>query len=250
MAPLRTSAKSYDVSSVPLADFFWIAGLDSSELLEKYVKLGDATVLNGRHSQGLDETIEEDEAAEAEALSMPTSPMPVSPRPLSQHSKRNSQNRLSHLSSETLASPRASTVHSSGTASNRSSATIRPARTSSLGPPKGMDEDDFEDALRRFAADRESFFLDLNLSAGAVTQTGRPKPRPRTQRIVAEDTPNSLRSSIGSVRRHMSVRGMNTLKRQSTAVSRQGQFGFSCTFYFHRSSNMQRSICSDFSPNK
>lgn len=227
MAPLRASAKSYDISSVPLAEFFWIAGLDGSELLEKYVKLGDVENFNGRLGQGVGDTIEEDEAAEAaeaEASSLPTSPMPVSPRPLSRHSKRNSQNRLSHLSSENLSSPRASTIHSSGTASNRSSATIRPTRTSSLGPSKGLSEDDFDDALRRFAADRESFFLDLNLSAGAVTQTGRPKPRPRTQRITAEDAPNnSLRSSIGSVRRHMSVRGMNSMKRQSTTVSRQGK---------------------------
>jgi hypothetical protein len=64
----------------------------------------------------------------------------------------------------------------------------------------------------------------LSLSAGAITPA-RPKPRPRTQKLVTEDKPassNPLRSGIGSVRRHMSFRDMNSVKRQPS-VARQGE---------------------------
>jgi hypothetical protein len=53
----------------------------------------------------------------------------------------------------------------------------------------------------------------------------RPKPRPRTQRIVADEKPvstNPLKSGIGSVRRHMSFREMSSMKRQPS-VARQGE---------------------------
>ena len=216
--PSKTQPKTWDVSSTPLAEHFWIAGLDSSELLEKYIQLGEASQLNGLHSPGLEDTIEEDEAAEEEVQ-----PTQGSPRPASRHSRHSSLNQLSRLSSDAAISIKISDANRSGTASNRSSATIRPVRTSAI-QSGGLNDENFDDALRRFAADRESFFLDLNLSAGAVTNTSKPRPRPRTQKIVAEEGMNNgLRSSIGSVRRHMSVRGMNSMKRQSSVMSRQGK---------------------------
>ncbi|KAL9115460.1 MAG: hypothetical protein Q9227_000781 [Pyrenula ochraceoflavens] len=222
MPSSKSQGKTWDVSLAPLADFFWIAGLDSSELLEKYIQLGEASRLNGIHSPGLEDTIEEDELAEAEGEAADGSP-----RPTSRHSGHNSLNRLSRLSNEAAFSVQQLDSNRSGTASNRSSATIRPVRTSSKVQSGSFNDDmTFDDALRRFAADRESFFLDLNLSAGAVTtSTNKPRPRPRTQKIVADDqTNNGLKSSIGSVRRHISVRGMNSMKRQSSVMSRQGKF--------------------------
>ena len=82
---------------------------------------------------------------------------------------------------------------------------------------KGLLNDvDFEKALRKFASERDSFLSDLTLSAGAVVPN-RPKPRPKTQRIVKEDTPGP-KPGVGSIRRRISFRDM---KRQSSVASRQ-----------------------------
>lgn len=80
---------------------------------------------------------------------------------------------------------------------------------------------DFDRALRKFASERDSFLSDLTLSAGAVVPN-RPKPRPKTQRIVNEEAAG-LKSGGGSLRRRVSFRDMNSLKRQ-TSVARQGKY--------------------------
>ena len=103
-----------------------------------------------------------------------------------------------------------------GTASNRSSATIRPSHTNGNKP---LEDVDFENALRKFATERESFLLDLNLSAGVVQRQS--KPRSRTQKIVNEEQ-SSLRSGLGSVRRRISFRELSSVKRQPS-LARQGQ---------------------------
>lgn len=79
---------------------------------------------------------------------------------------------------------------------------------------------DFDKALRKFASERDSFLSDLTLSAGAVVPN-RPKPRSKTQRIVNEEA-TGLKSGVGSIRRRISFRDMNSLKRQ-TSVARQGK---------------------------
>lgn len=43
----------------------------------------------------------------------------------------------------------------------------------------------------------------------------RPRPRPKTQRIVNEDAAG-LKSSVGSIRRRISFREMSSTKRQSS----------------------------------
>lgn len=73
---------------------------------------------------------------------------------------------------------------------------------------------DFDRALRKFASERDSFLSDLTLSAGAVVPN-RPRPRPKTQRIVNEDA-GGLKSGVGSIRRRISFRDMNSMKRQSS----------------------------------
>ncbi len=214
MAPIKTSPKAHEVSSTPLADFFWIAGLDGQDLLETYVKLGEAN--KAKKNGSSNDIIVEDEAAEAEVSSILESP-----RPTSNQSKRNSYQRLSRLSGEAQNSIRSLDKTSSGASSTRSSATIRAVPSASPHASAVLSDVDFDKAMKKFANDRDSFFLDINFSAGAVSQPNRPRPRPRTQRIVAEDQPPGLSRGIGSVRRHMSFREMNSAKRQSS-VARQG----------------------------
>lgn len=199
-------------STSPLADFFWIAGVDGSEILDTFLKLGDEYNSRGASAPGpaVADTIQEDAEPEDEKASLLLDP---------NGNRRDSYKRFSKLSNEARMSIRS--VESKGTNSNRSSMTIKatssPNRSST---PSG--EFDFDKALFKFASERESFLSDLTLSAGAVVPA-RPKPRPRTQRIVADDKPastNPLKSGIGSVRRHMSFREMSSMKRQPS-VARQ-----------------------------
>ena len=227
MAPSKPSPNGHEVSSTPLADYFWIAGLDGQDLLDTYVKLGG--LHNPRSSNDLNDIIVEDEAAEADV-----SHVLESPRPTSRQLKRNSYQRLSTLSCEAQPSIRLLDKMPSGTSSARSSATLRCVPSASPHGSTFLNDVDFDNALKQFATDRDSFFLDINFSAGVVAQPSRPRPRPKTQRIVVEDQPPSLSRGIGSVRRHMSFREMNSAKRQSS-IARQGRCLYcisSCMFKF------------------
>lgn len=226
MAPIKTAPKGHEVSSTPLADYFWIAGLDGQELLDTYVNLGEVNNPKNRNSNDVSDIIVEDEVAEADVSSILESP-----RPTSKQSKRNSYQRLSRLSNEAHTSLRSLDKVPSGTSSTRSSATIRLVPSSSVRASIMLNDVDFDNALKKFANDRDSFFLDISFSAGAVTQPSRPRPRPRTQKIVAEDQSPGLSRGIGSVRRHMSFREMNSAKRQSS-MGRQGQY-LSFSFSLH-----------------
>lgn len=84
----------------------------------------------------------------------------------------------------------------------------------------GLNDHDFEKALRKFASERDSFLSDMNFSAGAV-MPNRPKPRPKTQKIVNDEAVGP-KSAVGSIRRHISFRDMSSMKRQSS-VARQGK---------------------------
>jgi hypothetical protein len=226
MAPIKGTPKVHETSSTPLADYFWIAGLDGQDLLDTYVKLGEVhnPTKNGNGSD-MNDIIVEDEVAEADVSSIQNSP-----RPASYQSKRNSYQPLSRLSGEAQASIRSPDKVNSGASSTRSSATIRFISSSSPFASPGLNDVDFDNALKKFATDRDSFFLDINFSAGAVTEPGRPRPRPRTQKIVADDQAASLSRGIGSVRRHMSFREMNSAKRQSS-MARQGMSPSSLTVW-------------------
>ena len=210
------SPKRHESPSTPLADFFWIAGVDGQDILDTYIRLGNVSNgTNSVHTNGVGDTIEEDEGAEQDVLSILESP-----RPTSRHSKRNSYQRLSRLSDEAQMS-----IRSLDTSSKRSSMTIRPAPSpgATPGPPGTpfMNEADFDRALKQFATDRDSFFLDLTFSAGAVTQPPRPKARPKTQKIIPEEMQPSVSRGLGSIRRHMSFREMNSMRRQPS-VNRNG----------------------------
>ena len=135
--------------------------------------------------------------------------------------KRNSYQRLSKLSNDTrfsFSSLQTITLESKGRDSNRSSTTIK--GVPSNGTPITFD-DDFDKALRKFAAERDSFLSGLALTAGAVVPN-RPRPRPQTQKIVNEDA-QGLRAGLGSIRRRISTRNVNGMKRQPS-VGRQGMW--------------------------
>jgi len=210
-------------SSAPLADWFFICG-KSRRFLERqyaYRVVGvDSEQLRWRRDEEavetappapVEQTIQEERAAEAENDSQD---LPVAtPR----MTKRNSYQRLSNLSDEarlSISSLSFSPDKKGGTDSNRSSTTIKAIQING----SGLNDHDFENALKKFASQRDSFLSDLTLSAGAVLPN-RPKPRPKTQKIVNEDAAG-LKSGVGSIRRRISFRDMNSMKRQSS-VKRQ-----------------------------
>lgn len=212
MAP----SSSAETSTAPLADYFWIAGVDGSDILDTFLKLGEEYSTNGAQAQppSVSVTIEEDADAETED---PPSADTWNERP-------NSYNRLSRASNnDPRASMRSIGQESKIPGSNRSSMTIR-GGAQSPNSTSFLNDQDFDKALVKFTSERDSFLTDLNLSAGVVTpnrNSPSPRPRPKTQKIVSEDV-NPLKSGIGSVRRHMSFRDMSSMKRQPS-VARQGE---------------------------
>ena len=193
-----------------------VPGVDSDQL--RWSK--DEEIVETTPPAPVEQTIEEERIAEAEndAQHLPA----ATPR----KAKRNSYQRLSNLSDEarlSISSLSFSPDKKGGTESNRSSTTIKAIQINGTGPGNTLNDHDFENALKKFASQRDSFLSDLTLSAGAVLPN-RPKPRPKTQKIINEDTAG-LKSGVGSIRRRISFRDMNSMKRQSS-VKRQCKFFF------------------------
>ena len=163
-------------------------------------------------------TIEEDKLAEAEGG--PALPSPRGPQSTPRHVRGSSYQRLSRLSDDARLSIQSivSTPEKKETASNRSSATIRYIQVNGSG---GLNDVDFEKALTKFAAERDSFVSDLTISAGAIIPN-RPRPRPKTQRIHAEDGAVA-KSGAGSIRRKISFRDIGNIKRQPS-LARQREW--------------------------
>ncbi|KAG6032635.1 hypothetical protein E4U41_007183 [Claviceps citrina] len=222
-------------SSTPLADYFWIAGVES-------ISYDDAAPTTT--ALPVESTIAEDGEPDSDAFN---SYKPTAAR----HSRQNSANRLSKISLDGRFSISSSFDElDDNTRSNRSSATIKPAKPPSangnaangaspaaaaslegLSPGKGfalmgMPDFDFDKALLKFAAERETFLEDLSFSAGAKLQSRPPMVNPRAERIRAEEGVPSgrmspLRSLKGSIRRKISFREMNSVRKGPT-ISRQG----------------------------
>jgi hypothetical protein len=219
MAPSRarnTSSASANANTpdtaAPLADHFFICGVESSQIYhEKYA---------ANNPPAVEDTIEEDSALETDNSRPPT---PGSPP--SEAAKRRS--RYSFEARKSIGSI-INTLEIQPTASNRSSATIK------ASPPvggSGLDDDAFEEALKKFASERDSFLDDIHVSAGVVQSTppaNRPqtqntsrRPRPKTLRITSDESATSgtgLKSGVGSIRRRLST--MNSMKRQPSTMSR------------------------------
>lgn len=245
-----------DGSSAPLADYFWIAGVED-------ISYHDNEPVDTRPLSclQLDDTIKEDSENE-----ISESPFQTPSKDTARHSRRSSFNRLSKFSTN---EPRFSIQgfdENDGTRSNRSSATIRPippvdngnaiddaasTPTTDSAPPgesvpptgaggggggggqgtgfTGLPDFDFDKALMKFAAERENFLDDLSFSAGAKLQSRPPMVNPRAERIKAEEGELSgrmspLKSIKGSIRRKISFRDMNSVKRQTvTPRTRPGK---------------------------
>ncbi|KAK0612871.1 AEX-3 domain-containing protein [Bombardia bombarda] len=197
-----------DNSSTPLADYFWIAGIEN-------ISYDDGT------GTELDDTIVEDgEEPEPQADSQGDTSIVSSPRGKARHSRQNSANRLSTLSKLSLNLSLSDEIDGN-TRSNRSSATIRPANAMGLlpGTDSFMPDFDFDKALIKFAAERENFLDDLTFSAGAKIQSRPPMVNPRAERLRADEAEQSgrkspLRSIKGSIRRKMSFRDMTSVRKQ------------------------------------
>lgn len=232
---LSTGGKLFAMegSSTPLADYFWIAGVEA-------ISYTDAP----QPSPQLDDTINEDgEPDSADNI------VPAATRATARHSRQSSLNRLSKISSEARNSVGTLDELDGNTRSNRSSATIRPAAPLPQGGhifngiphDPSMGDFDFDKALLKFAVERENFLDDLSFSAGAKLQARPPMVNPRTERIKAEDGDLSgrkspLRSIRGSIRRKMSFRDMNSMRKQP-AAPKAGE----STYPFYDKA-MQRSI--------
>jgi hypothetical protein len=210
MAP----ASSADGSSAPLADYFFISGIESSQVYDERAQPNGINLSTSPlASPPVDETIEEDRALETDSI------RPTSQEGLSNGdgNRRRSGRMSEHRTSVgTIIGPDAK-----HTASNRSSTTIKGVQL--LGG-SGLSEQDFENALRKFASERDNFLEEIQFTAG-VAQQNRPtptRPRPRPQRVQqagTDDGVGNLRSGVGSIRRRISTM-QSSLKRQSS-VARQ-----------------------------
>ena len=221
-----------DASSTPLAEYFWIAGVES-------VSYDDPL-------QGSDLPVEAVISEDGEPDDGRTNGYRA---PAARHSRQNSANRLSRVSLENRYSISSTLDELEGNSrSNRSSATIKPSRspnganangsngTSQEGGGPGlmnMPDFDFDNALLKFAAERENFLDDLSFTAGAKLHSRPPMVNPRAERIKADDGVPSgrlspLRSLKGSIRRRISFREMNSARKQPNP-NRQGATSRACT---------------------
>ncbi|EXJ78424.1 hypothetical protein A1O1_08824 [Capronia coronata CBS 617.96] len=214
----------------PLADYFWIAGLDTQQLLDAFspTRWSHQTPDN---NAVVESAIKEEVAAENDQSSILQSP-----RASVNHSRHDSYQRLSQLSDEAR-STIASLNDATRPHSSRSSVTVRPATP---GQPTRMStafsDVDFEKAMKKFTSDRDTFFLDLTFNpSGAAKQTRpqspvpqpaippptRSKSHPKAQKIVVADEPSpDLNRNFGSMRRHLSFKDMSSAKRQPSVARR------------------------------
>ena len=155
----------------------------------------------------VEDTIEEDEALVTND-SRPDSPhSPTSPT-----GKRRS--RYSFEARKSIGS----IIDPKTPASNRSSTTIK---AGNVVGESGLSDDAFEEALKKFASERDSFLEDIHIAAGTVTSAPTvKKPRPKTVRITQDENLNGagLKGPVGSIQRRLST--MKSMKRQPSAMSR------------------------------
>lgn len=212
-----------DNASAPLADYFFIAGIESSGIFDSRALTNGASA-----SPHLESTIEEPPTPREEtpeSLTLNGNSTQDSRSPTQSPQKRFSWDARKSISS--IVNLESSSNRSTGSA--RSSATIKP--TNSRSQDNGASEsssnnvmtdlEDFEAALRRFTSDRESVLTDFSFSVGGQSdKDGKekdkqmPSRKQKTQRLTAEDLQPDLKSGVGSVRRRLST--MNRLQKPGT----------------------------------
>ena len=240
-------------SSAPLADYFWIAGIDSLSYNDPVPwshnsALKTSQPVNNPPSPSFDATIEEGESEGDTPVTSPTGTENRTPRAQARHSRQNSWNRLSKLTNDSRNSIGAYEEENS-TRSNRSSITIKGVPASngtngtngnSNGASGGLLGDfDFDSALLKFAHEREHFLDDISFAAGAP-QRPTAFPTARSPAVKIAELPNAqstkrnqLKSVGGSIRRRISFRDMNSLKRQPTTTQAKRTCEFNFQFLLH-----------------
>ncbi|KAH8888178.1 DENN-domain-containing protein [Thozetella sp. PMI_491] len=233
-----------DNSSTPLADYFWVAGIENISYGDIPAPLAGVPASNTGHNSGTSASQQPQQQQQPlnDIIAEDCEPEPVdatvssSARATARHSRHSSGNRFSKLSLALTGDGRFIDEFDSGTKSNRSSATIRPVpppngapAPNGAAPPENMaagpregglfGDFDFDKALLKFAAERENFLDDLTFSAGAKIQSRPPMVNRATERLKAEEAEPSgrkspLRSIKGSIRRKMSFRDMNSVRKQ------------------------------------
>lgn len=200
----------FDDSSAPLADYFFIAGIESTQIFDEKLQPN----VNGLATPPVEDTIEEHSVLDTNVNGRPKSAEGLNG--VAEAGLR--RQRLSYEPRKSISSLLGGS--NSGTASNRSSATIKGVQLSDNPPTvapvggSGLNDIDFDNALRKFASERDTFLEEIQFSAGTVPQLSKPKPR-KTQKIVNEDV-GVVRSGVGSIRRRIST--MNSLKRQPSLM--------------------------------
>lgn len=196
--------------TTPLADYFFIAGIESSQVTEEKVHPNG---LASPPPEPVDETIEENEVLETDANVLPKSGEGLN----GYESPKRRSNRFSFEARKSISSILGS---ESKTASNRSSATIKavPSEIAEEVGGSGLSDADFEVALKKFASERDSFLEEIQFSAGVIPQPpSKPKQRPKTQRIISDDSQGGgLMTGVGSIRRRLST--MSSLKKQPSVM--------------------------------
>lgn len=199
-----SSAATAETTSAPLADFFFIAGVETSQIFDH------SMATNNLSSPKLNTTIEEQGQGEEDSNNVAlTGVVPQGSSEAKRGSKRFSWDKRKSISSIAALEPKTP-------GSNRSSVTIKPTAAENARKSGDMNDADFSAALKRFAADRDSVVAEIQFTSGQVPQPNKPvRVRPKTQRFALEDMQTSQKSGIGSVRRRLST--MNPLTRSGTS---------------------------------
>ncbi len=176
---------TWDTASAPLADYFWIAGIES-------ISYPDAPP----PAPQLGHTIDEDGEAEAVDASAGTAS-----RARARHSRQNSATGC-QSSLPTAASPSSTWTSQTGPPTVTAAApqyarmlTICKPGAHAGGHDGTPAEFDFDRALMKFAVERENFLDDLSFSAGAKVQARPPMVNPRAERLRTGDGDASGRRS-------------------------------------------------------
>lgn len=203
----------------PLADYFWIAGIDSISYGEHLAQ--DLKPARRSFTEQLLEAIEAEEEVQENLLSprngtfsnlMPSPDINLSSDLLGPNIENvgNVENGDCGDATSQATAP-GNLIRNS---SNSSSSTI--TNNNNIGNPegkvrrfKGMNDDDFDNALLKFAAERDSFLDDLSFSAGTI-MPHKPVMHPRAQRVVSEDL---ALQKAPSLRRRISLRDLTSMRR-------------------------------------
>lgn len=193
MPPINFAA---DPSSAPLANYFFIAGIESTRITDRKAN-------NAVSNQLLNCTIKEDGLS---GLDREMSSITIAGATEGGRRKK----RFSYETRKSIGS--FTGIEAQVTKSNRSSATLR-LQDQQTAPE--LTDRAFDEALQLFASDRDSFLEEIRFSAGQVAHPTKPIVRNKTQRVTSEEH-REKKSGTGSLRRRMST--MSSLSRHPTTA--------------------------------